>query len=176
MLDFWWAGYGACQCECLHGRQDPLNGFCQHLCPQGEFWLPSASPRGSPRSANGYDPGSFQIAAFAMGLGACDFACILSQWNLSFLQPSGSHLYTPHWPSKSAIQGAHLCVGPLSWGAKCGIWTPHFLEKTHTIVIILLFLSYLLRVWVLTILRLHCFYQSCGSSFFISLTVKNLFC
>ena len=86
-------------------------------------------------------------------------------------------IYThPHWPSKSAIQGAYLCVGPLSWGAKCGIWTPHFLEKTHTILIILLFLSYLLRVWVLTILHLHCFYQSCGSSFFVFLIVKNLFC
>ena len=44
-------------------EQTPQNGYCQCLCPQVELQFPPASLGGSPRSAGGSDPGSFQITA-----------------------------------------------------------------------------------------------------------------
>ena len=40
------------------------------VCAQDELQLPPASPRDSPRSAGGSDPGSFEITASALGPGA----------------------------------------------------------------------------------------------------------
>ena len=49
-------------------KQAPHNDCCQCLCPQGGSQLPPVSPGGSPRSASGSDPGSFQIPASVLGL------------------------------------------------------------------------------------------------------------
>ena len=43
----------------------PKNGCCQRLCPQGMLLLPPASLGGSPISATGSDPVSFQITVSA---------------------------------------------------------------------------------------------------------------
>ena len=53
-------------------EQAPQDGCQQHLCPQDETQLPPASLGGSPRSAGGFDPGSFQISASALGPRACE--------------------------------------------------------------------------------------------------------
>ena len=55
--------------------QGPPNGFLQCLSPQGESQMPPDTPRGSPRSACGSDPDSFQIIASALGLGVCEILC-----------------------------------------------------------------------------------------------------
>ena len=56
-------------------EQAPQNDCCQCLCPQSELQFPPTSPGGSLRSAGGSDPGSFQITAIALHLGACEILC-----------------------------------------------------------------------------------------------------
>ena len=53
----------------------PQNGCHQCLCPQGELQFPPASLGGSPRSAGGSDPGSFQTTASALGPRAYEILC-----------------------------------------------------------------------------------------------------
>ena len=67
---------GACQHQCLCGSTSSSNFCHQHVCPQGELQLSPASPGVSPRSANGSDPGSFQITASALGLRSCEILCV----------------------------------------------------------------------------------------------------
>ena len=61
-----------------------------HLCPypQGEFQLPPTCPVDSPRSVNGYEPGSFQVTALALGVRTKDILCM----------PSKSRVYISHSP------------------------------------------------------------------------------
>lgn len=54
-----------------------------------------------------------------------DFEHALSEQNLCFLQPSGSPVCKPHWPSKPDLIGTHLPRAvPLGWGAWCVAQTP----------------------------------------------------
>ena len=126
-----------------HGRTSSPNSCCQCLCPQGELQLPPASLRGSPRSAGGSNPGSFQITASVLGPRACEILCVPFKSEVSFPQPSGqSPESQPHWPSKLNILGAHLPdAGPLSLGARCGAQTPHSVRRTSAVVTILPFVG-----------------------------------
>ena len=74
----------------LKGAPQNRNHLCPH--PQGEFQLPPACPVDSPRPVDGYEPGSFQVTAFALGLRIWDILCI---------------------PSKSGVSISHSPVGLL---------------------------------------------------------------
>ena len=57
-------------------EQSPSDGCLQCLCPQGEPQFFLTYPEESPRSADGFDPGSFQITASALDPKACEiFVC-----------------------------------------------------------------------------------------------------
>ena len=133
----------------------PQNGFHQCLYPQGELQLPPASLGASPRSASGSDPGSFQITASALGLGACEILCAPFKNGISFLQPSGSPEISPDGLSKPNVLGVHLpSAGPLGWGAQCEAQSPRSLGTTSAVVIIFPFVG--------------CLPQSSGSLYHIS--------
>ena len=138
--------------------------------------MPPASLGGSPRSANGSDPGSFQITASVLCLGALEILHV----------PFKSGISIPYSPQFSRMQallafkarcpGLSFLVQNLDWGAQCGAWTPCFWGRTSAIVIILPFAGHLLRVWVLAVLHLYPSYPSCCGFFFIPLVVDKLFC
>ena len=46
------------------------------FCPQGKSPLPPTSLGGTPESARGSYPGSFQTASSALGLGVHDILCV----------------------------------------------------------------------------------------------------
>ena len=111
--------------------------------PQGELHLPTASLRGSPRSAGGSHPGSFQITASALGLRVCEILCAPFKNRVYFLQPSGSPESKPHWPSESNVLRAYLpSTWPPGWGAQCGAQIPWDLGRSCAIVTILQFVDY----------------------------------
>ena len=95
------------------------------------------------RSAGGSDPGSFQITASSLGLRACGFCvCPLRVKSLFltalWLSPKQAPL-----AFKPNILGVHLPGAGLSgWGAQCGAQTPHSLERTSAVVIILPFVCH----------------------------------
>ena len=85
-------------------EQSSQNGCPQCLCLQGELQLPPASPGGSPRSAGGSDPGSFQITASSMGPGVCEILCAPFESGVSIsLSPLG-----PSEVNSAGLQGQIL--------------------------------------------------------------------
>ena len=105
------------------------------------------------------------------------FAGSLSMWyfvsfkrSISlFLEPSSSLLHTrlADLPSQLlwSLFGWGAQYGPLtSWREPLQLWLPTLLYVTY------------LRMWVLTILQLHCSYPSHCSSFLISSVWGNAFC
>jgi len=109
--------------------------------------LLSASPGHSLRSASESDPGSFQITASALGLETCEILCKLLKSRVSVFYSPQSLLYASSADLQSWMFWALVLLGqnPPGWGAHCGAWTPHSLERTSAIVIILLFVSQLPR-------------------------------
>ena len=107
----------------------------------GESQWPFASSGGSPRTASGSYPGSFQIIAFVLGLGVFESLCTPFKISLSFLQPSSFPICKPHWPSKPSILVASLPVA----GPQGDAQTFHSSGRTSTIMIILPFLGDLHR-------------------------------
>ena len=71
-------------------EQAPKNECCQCLCAQGESWLPPDSLGSSPTSANGSDPGSFQITASALVFRVCEILCATfkSEVSVSYRLPA----------------------------------------------------------------------------------------
>ena len=75
-----------------------------------------------------------------------DIVQTVKEQSLCFLQPSVSPVCKFCWPSKLELLGTCPAgAEPPGWGAHCGAWTPHSLERTSAIVIILLFVSQLPR-------------------------------
>ena len=70
------------------------------LRPQGESQLSPASLGGSPRSAGGFDPGSFQMTTSALGPRVCESLDVSFKRGVSLPQPSGSPKIKPRWYSK----------------------------------------------------------------------------
>ena len=90
----------------------PYKGCHQCLCPHSELQLPPASPRDLSRSAGRSDPGSFQIAASALGPGACEILCTPFTSGLSI---SHSPLVDPQsfptpWGEPVWLYFSHLCA------------------------------------------------------------------
>ena len=118
----------------------PQNGCHQCLFPWGEPQLFSASPGGSPRSASGYDLGFFQNTVSTLGPRACEIVCAPFRMKSLFLTAPSSPESKLYWASN--VLGAHLpCAGPPGCGPQCGTWTTYFLERTSTVIIILLFVG-----------------------------------
>ena len=114
-------------------EQAPPNGYHQCLCSQGKLHLPPASLEGSPKSAGGSDPGSFQITASVLGLGAAEILCApfksggsisysplaLPKLSSTGLQSQCSEassswcrtlrLENPMWVSEPSLLGENLC-------------------------------------------------------------------
>lgn len=65
----------ACTSISMVGKAPP-NSYCHHFLPQGVSHLPLVSLGGSPRSANGSCPSSFQTIASAWDLEHVEF-CVL---------------------------------------------------------------------------------------------------
>ena len=104
--------------------------------------MPPASLGDSPRSAGGFDPGSFQMTASALGPRACEILYVPFKSEVSYFpQPSGSCESQSHWYSKLDVLGACLVQDPWSWGAQCGAQTCCSLWRTSAIVIILLLVN-----------------------------------
>ena len=133
----WWAGSGL--------RTNKLEGCHHHLCPQGESQLLPSSLGGPLRSASGCDAGFFQITASALGVRKCEilFLPFKSRVSISYTllafpkaSPTGllSHTF---WGLIFPVQD------PRESGAQCGAQTPCSLERTLTIVIVLLFVGHL---------------------------------
>ena len=106
-----------------------------------------------------------------------DFACILWEWSLCFLQPSGSPYANStvfqsqvFWGLIFLVQDPgdaepNVRLRPLSFcGETLQLWLSSFLCIAY------------LGMWVLTILCLSPSYPSLCGFVFISLGVKNLFC
>ena len=132
----------------------PQNGCNQCLCPQGELQLPPASPGDSPGSACGSDPGSFQMTASALGLGACEILCVPFKSGVSVshsllalpeVSPSGLKRKV-FWELVFLEQDPQL--GSPVWGLD-----PSLLGRN--LAIILLFVTHPPGIWVLTIPRLR---------------------
>ena len=150
---------------------------CLHLCPQDESQLPPASPGGSPRSANGSDPGSFQITASVLDLRVCWILHVHFKNEISSYCPLGLCIKA-YCPSKPDVLGAHLPnSGPPGYKVQCGACIPFSLGKTFAIVIIFLFMSCLPRGESLscTASPLSSYLSHCGA-FFIFSVVENFFC
>ena len=105
--------------------------------------LPPASLGGSPVSASGSDPGSFQTTPLQWDLEHVRFCTHPLRAYLSFPQPFNPPEHKPRWFSKSDILGPCLpSAGSLSWGAQCGAQTTCSLGRTSVVVIILLFVGH----------------------------------
>ena len=96
-----------------------------------------ASPGGSPRSAGGSDPGSFQITASALSPGVCEILCVpfesgvsISHSPLPLLKVSPTDLQSQMWGLLSQCKTQ-------AWRAGCGPWTPCSLRRTYSIVVVL---------------------------------------
>ena len=116
----------------------PQNSCHQCLCFQGEFQFPPVSLGGSPRSAHGSDPGSFQISVTVLGPGVCE-NCVYPL-RMESLFPTALWVSCTQVPlafkdRHSRASSSH--AGPLNWGAHCGAQTPHSSGRTSAIVIIL---------------------------------------
>lgn len=112
--------------------------------PRGESSLPPAFPGGSPRS----DPASFQITASALGLRACEILCTPFVNRVCFLQPSGSSVHKPSWPSEPEVLGPHLPgFRTHGLGVQCGARIPCSLGTASAVVITLTSVGCLFRVW-----------------------------
>ena len=97
----------------------PPNGCLQCLCPHGESQMPPNPPRGSPRSACGSDPGSFQITASALGSGVCAILCVPFKSGVSV---SHSPLALPE-VNPTGLK-AKRSGGSSSWCRTLGLWSP----------------------------------------------------
>ena len=151
----------------------PKFGCHRCLCPQGEFQLPPASLEGSPISAGGSDPGTFQITASALGPRACEFLCVPFKSGTSISYSLLALKLSPTDLQSQTFWGSFSQCRTLRLGNLLGAQTPCSLERTSVIVIILV--DRPPRVFILTVPHLHHSYQSCGS-FFISSLVEGLFC
>ena len=104
--------------------------------------MPPASLKGSPKSASGSDPSCIQITVSLLGLGACEILYEPFKSRICFLQLSGFPICKSHWPSKPDVLEACLQdAGPQDWGAHCWVQTLFSLERTSSIIIILLFVG-----------------------------------
>lgn len=98
------------------------------------------SPEDSPRSADGSDPGSFQIADSALGPGACGFCG--RPLRVESLFPTAFWLFPKQAPLafKPNILRVNLSgAGPPGLGTQYGAQTPGSLDRTSAIVIFLPF-------------------------------------
>lgn len=107
------------------------------------------------------DPGSFQTTASLLRLGALEVSC------MPFKSGISTSYSTPALPSKSPA------VLP-KWGAQCGAWVPHPLERVSTVVIFSHFGSLIWGVCVLPMLHLCPSYLSHSGFLFMSLVVETL--
>ena len=121
----------------------------------GEYQLPSAFPGGSPRSASGSVPGSFQISASALGPRAYNILYAHFKREVSLLySPLGLPYTSPtsiqnqifwelnfpmqdHQPEEPNVE----CRSLSSWGQPLKLWLFSYLWVTYP------------EVWVLTITR-----------------------
>ena len=103
----------------------PHNGCYQCLCPQSELQLLPVSLGGSPRSAGGSDPGTFQITASSLGLGACEILCVplKSGLSISYSPLALPKVSTTGFQSQTFWGLIFLVQDPQarSWGAQCGV-------------------------------------------------------
>ena len=98
---------GACISVLVVG-QAPPNGYQQHLCPQEVYQLLSASLGGSPKSANGSEPGSFEIPASQPSLGVCEILCVPFKSRVFVSYSPLALLCKLHWPSKPDVLGTRF--------------------------------------------------------------------
>ena len=119
---------GACQHQCSGGRRSSPKWPLPVSTSQKESQLPPASPEGSPRSTIGSDPGTFQITASALGLGACEILQVpfKSRVSLPYSPPAipyptglqSQAFWGPVFPMKDPQPGKlYVKLKPLSpWG------------------------------------------------------------
>ena len=95
----------------------PQNGCCQHLYPQGELQLPPTSPRSVSRS----DPGSFQVIASALDLGACEILCVPFKSEVSISHnPLALPKISPCGLQSQMFWG-HVFPAQVPWSGKPGV-------------------------------------------------------
>ena len=87
-------GTGLSQYPC--GGVTSSNFRCKYVCSRSKLQLSPATLQGSPRSAKGADPGSFQCSGSALGLRSCEIVRVCpTEWNMCFLQTSRSSVCQP---------------------------------------------------------------------------------
>lgn len=89
--------------------------------------------------ADGFDPGFFQLAASALGPGACKiFVCALKGWNLCFPPSSMSPKSKPGGLQSQMLWGPISLVQKTQAGEPgCRTQTPGFLRSTSAAVIVI---------------------------------------
>ena len=114
----------------------PNNGCHQCLWPQGEFWLPPASPGASLRSTSLFWPSFLSNYFFCPESQSLWDVCVCVHMCAPFNSPLALRSYLPgaHHP----VEGTQ--VGSPLWG-----WSPQSLGIASAIVIILPFVGCLLR-------------------------------
>ena len=117
----------------------PNNGCHQCLWPQGEFWLPPASPGASLRSTSLFWPSFLSNYFFCPESQSLWDVCVCVHMCAPFNSPLALRSYLPgaHHP----VEGTQ--VGSPLWG-----WSPQSLGIASAIVIILPFVVCLPRAWV----------------------------
>ena len=140
---------GTCQSQYPCGRASSSNFWCQYVCSQSELQLSPAALEGSPRSAKGSDPGSFQFTGSALGLSSCEIVCVsyTSGIFVSYRPPRLLYV-SPASLQGHRFQGFLPGAGPQDWGAWHRVWILCTLVRTATIMIILF---------------IHCLPWLCGS-------------
>ena len=148
------------------GECTPQNGCHQHLCSQEESQLPLASTGGSPISASGSDPGSFQLTAPALGLRAREILCVPLKSRVSVSYgPLALPKVSPTVPQRQALWGLAFLAQDPQLGSSS--------RRTSATVILLLSVAALPGLRGLTIPGLCPSCQSCVVLSLSSLAVKN---